>query len=166
MSRGHAIYSCVTWLLTASCHAGHVACVCHSEISYLATWLINSSTNGRELYHITSYHVKSRHITLCHVMSRRLSICVWRHVYMCVTSHVLVSFWLIDKTCTDVGLEVERSWVRNLTCVGLQLGLWIEWSNHRTMRSLNNMVCTTDSGVGTPSRLVEHGTQHDTIGSI
>ena len=32
-----------------------------------------------------------------------------------------------------------------------------------------NMVCTTDFGECTqctPSRLVEHGTQHDTIGSI
>ena len=28
------------------------------------------------------------------------------------------------------------------------------------------VVCTTDSGVCTPSRLVEHPSQHDTIGSI
>ena len=28
------------------------------------------------------------------------------------------------------------------------------------------MVCTADSGVCTPSRLVEHGTQRDMIGSI
>ena len=46
------------------------------------------------------------------------------------------------------------------------LGLWIKWANHRTMRCPNSTVCTTDFGVCTPSRLVEHGTQHDTTGSV
>ena len=34
------------------------------------------------------------------------------------------------------------------------------------MRSPNNTSCTTDSGVCTPTRLVEQGTQYYMIGSI
>ena len=36
----------------------------------------------------------------------------------------------------------------------------------QTKRSPNSTVCITDSEVRTHSRLVDHGTQHDTIGKI
>ena len=36
----------------------------------------------------------------------------------------------------------------------------------KSSKYANSTVYTTDYGVCTPSRFVEHGTQHDTIGSI
>ena len=56
----------------------------------------------------------------------------------------------------------------------LYVSNWYKTEITRTMNimdkspnlSPNNIVCTTDFGECMPSQLAEHGTQHDTIGSI
>ena len=98
----------------------------------------------------------------------------WRQLRLVIPLAASTNTWSMYTRATCIILPYVKPKLTSIICQKLRpktmtktntylvhqvvhttLGLWIWWTNHPTMRSPNGTtVCTTDSGVCTPSRLV------------